>query len=851
MKSEHVKPVLTSCRQLTKMRRALLASGLTVAGTLVFQPVLAQQKAQGLEEIVVTSRKVSEKLQDIPLTVTAYSAKALEENKVIKLTDLNALTPGMNFQDATGRGGPGRFFVRGLTGGVAGTTRASTFLDGVFIANSAANVLFGEMERVEVLLGPQSTQYGRSTFGGALNYITKRPTNTFKGDIKVSAATQGEKTVDAWIGGPLIPDVLLGSLYFGYQKYGAPDKWRNPPDILHPDGVRLGGTETKMISGKLVFNVTDNFQLTGRVSYTKDHDDPVSVVLMLPSDRTAAYAQTRVSCTSALASSCTFAAPAPAYYFSGVLSNHTAFQSGFPYAALNLDQSPDPTYHNNTQRNTVVGDWTLPNEAVVKTTLSMNREETPIGQFADSDFSDFPSSRFTPNHTTVKDNSLEVRLDSNQKQSLRYSAGVYYLDVKNTLRGNPNGSYGDFVCTTICVPTSPAALFNTAVAVPGTTPTGFTGSVTGTSTQGRTASKFDTNTGVRDKSIFGGVFYDFTNKLTASVEVRYQDELVTNVNISNPAAPIGGTVEFYAVLPRLNIQYKFTPDFNVYGVISRGNNPGGLNTAVQLGRPGTGTSLSQRLIKEEILDNYEAGFKSMWLNNTLRINAAVYHMIWKNLQNTATYFDPASTFFGVTENRGKAKIDGLDLEAEYAASKNLTLRGTFSVNNSRYVDLCSVQLANLLYGPASTSPLVGADASCVTRFNQRGVSVAGKHLETSPAKTGSFTVDYHTMVMDNWRWNVHAGVQYQDGQYADETNLVKTPSSITYAVSTGLEKGGWSFSVGCRNCSNDDQLLRFTRLTDPRASNAPVASGGLGYNQSVGGSPRRPRQWGADVGYKF
>ena len=222
-----------------------VATALLVSMTGVSTRAQAQapEAAGGLEEIIVTARKTEEKLQDIPLTVVAFSAESLETNNVLRVGDLNQFTPGMNFQEGSGRGGAGRFFVRGLTGGVAGTARASTFVDGVYVANSVANILFGEMERAEVLLGPQSAQFGRSTFGGALNLVTKDPGENWSGSAAVSVASDGEKNFDGFIGGPLIEGMLKGSLFVGSQEYGGDEKWQNPPDILHPNGVQLGNTE--------------------------------------------------------------------------------------------------------------------------------------------------------------------------------------------------------------------------------------------------------------------------------------------------------------------------------------------------------------------------------------------------------------------------------------------------------------------------------------------------------------------------------------------------------------------------------------------------------------------------------
>ena len=851
----------------------LAATTTAMAQTPAKTASAADQGSGGLEEIVVTARKTEEKLQDIPLTVSAFSAEALKNYNVLRIIDLNQLTPGMNFQEGSGRGGAGRFFIRGLTGGVAGTARASTFVDGVYVANSVSNILFGEMERAEVLLGPQSAQFGRATFGGALNLVTKNPKNVWSGSFAVSGASDNERNFDGWIGGPLIQDKLLGSLYVGTQHYGGPSLWTAPPDILHPNGVHQGGTDTESGSIKLIFTPLEGLRFQGRFAYAKDHDDPAFSNILLPQYRTAVYQQIRRDCVQATATTAAVCTPQatsqPAYYFSGTINPGNAFKGGFPGGLRNYDQYPDSTYRNTTQRVTLETTYVLPKGHNLRLTLADNKETQPFGNFTDSDFTAFPSSRFSPSYQTIRDKSAELRLDSSHENRLRYSVGAYYLTLKTNLDAS---SFADYLCNTVCVPTTPAALFRTDVL------TGWTGSIGG-SVNRFNPSPFVTRNSVLDASYFIGVFYDFTDRWTASFEGRSQKETIYNYNISSrytatvaagpsalplldPAnankAVIGGQLSFTSFLPRVNAQFKITPDAQVYATYSKGNNPGGINTAAQIGQPLSGTTEAQRSIQEEVLKNYEIGFKSQWLDHRLRVNGAIYQMKWDNLQNSATYF-LNGVFFGVTENRGAAKIDGFGIDAEFAPTKDWTFRGQLSYNRGTYERFCSIQLANLLYGPASLLPgaaLLGADPRCLAagsggQFNTRAQLVSGNELETAPKKTASVGFEYHTMVLSDWTLTPRGNLQYSDGQWESEMNLAKSPSWTMLELGLGLDKGPVSFEVFCRNCNNEDAPQRTTRLTDPYASNAPVASGGLGYNQTIGNNPRRPRQYGARFAWKF
>jgi outer membrane receptor protein involved in Fe transport len=175
------------------MRFVTCLWGAAAVSTALTVPAAAQQSAQlGIEEIVVTARKTAENLQVVPLSVFAFIAKALQDINPRTLSDLNNLSPSLNFQQATGRVGQGRIQMRGTSGGTVGTSKATIFLDGIFIAGNASNINFAEIERIEVVPGPQSALYGRSTFAGAVNYITRDPGEAMSVHANATAARFGD-----------------------------------------------------------------------------------------------------------------------------------------------------------------------------------------------------------------------------------------------------------------------------------------------------------------------------------------------------------------------------------------------------------------------------------------------------------------------------------------------------------------------------------------------------------------------------------------------------------------------------------------------------------------------------------
>ena len=143
-------------------------------------PQAAAQQASALEEIVVTARKREESLVDIPVAITAFSAEQLIRGGFTSLQDLSFQTAGFHFHKQGGQI-PGRFSSRVRFRGMNTNANppsqqvGTVFLDGVYISDGVTSIDFSNIERVEIIKGPQSATFGRSTFAGAVNYVSKTP----------------------------------------------------------------------------------------------------------------------------------------------------------------------------------------------------------------------------------------------------------------------------------------------------------------------------------------------------------------------------------------------------------------------------------------------------------------------------------------------------------------------------------------------------------------------------------------------------------------------------------------------------------------------------------------------------
>ncbi len=201
----------------TNSIRALLCATSTMAACAV-SPALAQTVAPSskdvvahssdgaaIEEVIVTARRREESLQSAPVTVTAFSGTQLQDKGITNVDKLIQATPGVNF-DANPRAAPRPFF-RGIGSGnqgAGGDPSSVAFLDGVYLARGAMlGIDFYDLERVEVLKGPQGTLWGKNVVGGAINFITAKPSPDVEASAQLILAEYGQRNVHLMVNAPL------------------------------------------------------------------------------------------------------------------------------------------------------------------------------------------------------------------------------------------------------------------------------------------------------------------------------------------------------------------------------------------------------------------------------------------------------------------------------------------------------------------------------------------------------------------------------------------------------------------------------------------------------------------------
>jgi iron complex outermembrane recepter protein len=262
------------------MRRPLIGSSIVCTVVLAALAQIAWAAPQdqgsassaensgGLEEVVVTARKREESLQEVPVAVSAFTAEALEERQILSVNDVARFAPGLVFDRAFGRSTE-RPVIRGQGNVLAGVqfgveSGAAYFIDGIYYPGDVQSLDLSSLERVEVIRGPQSALYGRNTYSGAINFVTRAPSQEVSGAAKASF-DKDEKDYQLRLEGPIVEGRLGASLTLRRNEFDG--QWIN-----EATGQTIGQESSDSITGVLEWTPTDNLRLRARASYNQDRD---------------------------------------------------------------------------------------------------------------------------------------------------------------------------------------------------------------------------------------------------------------------------------------------------------------------------------------------------------------------------------------------------------------------------------------------------------------------------------------------------------------------------------------------------------------------------------------------------
>lgn len=781
--------------------------------------------AQGstqLEAITVSARRLDEQLQDVPVPVTAVSSETIERKGMNDVRDIAAFTPSFSFRSAFGRDGD-RPVIRGMSD-IQGEPNASFFIDGVYVQGDISGFGLENLERVEVVRGPQSAAFGRRTFSGAVNFVTRRPNNDPTGKLTLGGGSDGWQRVSAFYSGPIAQDLLWFDVGLVHNRTDG--LFFNPVS-----GEKdIGGEMTNGLLSSLLFRPTDAIEVLARFGYQLNRDQPYPIRRQ-GSELNNCFLPEIIG--TAPGTGFPLGRTRTRGYFCGVPQTPREFPINTPDFQL---AGYGAGLRRDNLRSSVVVDWSLPNGWSLTSTSAYNETKEYSG--ADQDFSGirgFNGAFETFGQTKIYDWSQDLRLTTDTSQPVYGLLGFYWYS--ETRGPGFSGNLSGF--------NLPPSFVRAPVI----------------------ATRNDPINDVENRAVYGLVEWKIDERWSASAEVRYARDKLTlggtdRRTVTTPAPPrvfersflLEDT--FTSTTPRFTLSYQPTDDLNVYALASKGTKPGGFNTDVQ--RADLRDDSRQFLInegltsfKEETAWNYELGVKSDLLGRTLRLNANLFWIDWDNQQLTETRSvflvnnSPFLTSF--TTNIGKSRIRGLEIEGQWRAAEQALVNFSYSYNDAKIRDFISQDQADLFCNvpvPVLTDPCANA---------------RGFFLPRVPKHQAAIGVTLDGAFANGWGWFANADVNYESTRYTQVDNLAETGSSTRVNVRFAVEPGeNWRVTAWVRNLFDDDTPEDILRYVDPlrfiSVPNVlpPPAPARVSTNvRDFAITAPQPRMWGIEVSYRF
>jgi iron complex outermembrane receptor protein len=838
------------------------ATMLTMSLLAVDQIAAAQQ---ALEEIVVTARKREESLQEIPIAITAFSADQIERAGYKNLQELSGSVPGLQYS-TLGLNVPGRaqsnIRFRGMDTNSLGPTFAlgTLFVDGIFVLGNTESIPFDDVERVEVVKGPQAAYFGRNTFAGAINYIMKTPSLTeYSGEVKASGATYDEYNVSASFDGPIIEDKLGirigGRLYDKGNMYTA------------TDGGGLGEESSRSGQVTLFGQLTDQLHVRVRGFYARDEDGPAA----------AGYIPGRLNDTCSGLTITTKAGETarPVRWICGQVpkqgtavnalgslkiidSNTTArspqafLSTGDPdFLLKNVIQKPQnpllagvPTVEGIEMERTmsrVSGnlEYEFANGITAVAQGGLNKQQ--INWVRDYNYTPRDNA-YSRDPQDLEDYSLEARVLSDQEQRLTWLAGVnfYNQDFVSSLTG------GDSLF--VCIDTVPGLPIGACRPNPAPAQ-----SPASTFMSNNAAASTDH---VETLGVFAAVAYDFTDELSLNLEGRYQKDDFTRAGV---------TVTSKKFLPRVIAQYQPSSETNVYLSFARGTLPGEANAPyIQSPSAQSRAQLEANNVFEtvpaEILDSYELGWKQQYLDNRVSTNIAAYYGEWKNKKSRlnvpiqllcgefnlpptaigcrgpafgeASAGQPARTATGpftstITASvAGQSKIWGVEFESQAAITEKWSGGLSVDYSGNKFVQL----FANVIQSYAGFT------------------NVKGNKHPRFPKWSGAVNTTFQDRLNDDWEWFVRGDLSYFGKTFVDLDNLATCDSYFLANARAGVMKENFDIEFFVKNIFDDTNWNTCTRFSE---FDLPMDTSSLTLYNGILVIPQNKRQFGVRTSLRF
>lgn len=588
---------------------------------------VSQPQAPRLANVVVTAEKREDSAQKVPVPISVVSGRSIDDlNAGNSATQVTRFIP--NTSSATIDNQRPRWWIRGIG---TGDQRANTvspvgiYFDDVYINNvDATSFPLFDMDRVEVLKGPQGTLWGKNTTAGAINFLSRRPDFVSNpGYLKLDAGSQNNRTVEGAGGGVLVDDKIAGRISFRHnERDGLADN--------NTLGGRSGDTQDDAFRGQLAVNFSDTVDGVFNLHYRK-----------FDSNGNGLDGST-----------------------GGVLARGANGANAYGYvprlSRTNVDYNVDGRDELEHSGASATLNWQLGDIALTSITAFENITRTIRG---DSDYTPLDLSRgYRDLHS--KQWSQEFRMASPKDQTVSWVTGLHYFKEQleyNESRAVVDGTYVNpyFNSTQTDQDSSSFAVFG--------------------STTWQISEPLSLTTGLRWTTETKDIDLD---RVAAVGSAQFtNDHWWSRSSVSNPLVVTAAQNErktwndfTWDVTP----EYQISDNARVYFRYARGFRSGGFNT-------GATTQATVATVSPEYLSSYELGFKSEWFDNRLNVNGSVFYYDYKDIQLNAvvgTNTGPVSTL----TNGGSGKVRGAELEIEAAPIEGLHLQAGVGLLHTEFTD---------------------------------------------------------------------------------------------------------------------------------------------------------------------
>lgn len=780
------------------MRKSNLVQGVAAIAVIAsFTPSAAQAQSAGEvapqadtndagDDIVVTARRRTETLTDVPIAIAALSSETIQDRGIASVDSVALLTPGLQFDK-----GASPADIRPSLRGIAlieGRSNVAIIVDGIDVTGVSLNTTVGgsgsqtaaalmDLERIEVVKGPQTVYFGRSAFAGAIQFISKNPQFTTGGSVSGAVGDYGRRELAAHITGPVIGDAVAAKLSATYRHFGG--FYNNPGN--HQG---LGASEVWGVGGSVLVD-SGNFEGKFSLNYVDEHATPIAAYVIERPD---------ISLRGVNVIDEDLFDPSQVGISSHMKYKGNISKTWRGIANMTLDLGGGLSLASVTGVNKV--------DSTIQFDFDTKRGNTPSGTaLAGGLLNCLPGVcvGIAEFDTRLQQLSQELRL-SYDGDNLRLLIGGYAFD-----ENYEELDYSRFIGSQAFV----TETRNGITARP---------------------SRLNTNT----YSAFASVDADVLPGLTLTGELRFNHEIIRaeaatgfNILFQNGSTDITfrGKETFDNWLPRVNAKLAVTDDINVYGSIAKGAKPGGFNVGQ--------VRDDLRPFGQETVWTYEVGAKGRIGGRLISFDASLYFSDWRDVQVTTICYGTASPFgpeaqcpaatavsLNYIVNADKAEVKGAELGVVIRPADALTLSANYAYADSTFVDF---EARDVYPAPAGTNRQFG-----------------GNRMPLVPKHSLSGSIRVEAPVTGDTSAFVEVSGRYRSSRYARFDNRVMLASKTVADAQFGFKGDDWTALMFVDNIFNEltPDFARYYGNFNPSRPNgefiaAPAKrSFGLRFNKS-------------------